>query len=302
MKNALSVIEEYIPFATDAVSAAIGTGGPTPAKIYTLTYLVAGATPEEVREQHNEGEVVTLKTLEDLGITLPSGQSFSGWVDGGEIITEVTMTRDLVVEGQTIASRPNLIYKSELITGTLSPGFSEDYSPWLAGRMTLGKIVFVSSASNGKIQRANYGAYATLFSDTWSGSSNNGVSISTPIDANGIYILSFVAKHKYSLSPSSINGLMMTDGVVAYNGSPVKVRIDGVQIKDYSAESGNCLIPNDDHDHFVEIVYDLSSPNGAIPANMSFLIVGWEMRYPKLEIVDDYDNDVATPWIPNTND
>lgn len=73
---------------------------------HTLTYHVEGGVPESISETYDPGTVVTLKSPEELNITLPEGYTFNGWEIGGEIVTEVTMDRNKTVIAE-LAEEPN---------------------------------------------------------------------------------------------------------------------------------------------------------------------------------------------------
>ncbi len=83
--------------------------GGTRTKQISLTYHISGATPEEIIETFDYGTTVQLKTPEQLGIVLPNGATWIGWIDGGEIITEITLLHDKIMEGEyEIESQPNV--------------------------------------------------------------------------------------------------------------------------------------------------------------------------------------------------
>jgi hypothetical protein len=101
-------------------------------RTYTLSYFIPEAIPPEVQETYPYNTVVTLKTPAELGMVLdPAIGNFAGWVDGGGIITQITITHDVIVEGQVIPTRSNLLRETRRWLNSrdlpLMDGIQEDF-------------------------------------------------------------------------------------------------------------------------------------------------------------------------------
>ncbi len=86
----------------------------------SLTYFVALPDLPEVIETYDYGTTVQLKSPEELGMTLPADMMWGGWVHLGETMTEITLTGDVVMEGQISPPRANLMRETRWLVGDQS--------------------------------------------------------------------------------------------------------------------------------------------------------------------------------------
>lgn len=254
----------------------------------SLMYFIAEATPSEVVETYDYGTTVVLKSPSELGMTLPDGSTFLGWIDGGEIITEITLTHDKVMEGEMEVPRANLLRGTRRF---LADGDVLNYE---------GKDVA-------------YPDYTARQNNTNSSLSQLVMRQSDEPAAVGTqYVLSFVLS---ATGENSLQGReIFFDNRGAFGDETAiirKIYIDGVEEYSNSGDAPYDIlylpINTNTSTAFIEMVVEKDMDSVIVDAVVGADHVAGQdvqVRYFKLEDVTGLPEDQqrATPWIPHVDD